>query len=192
MYIGRIASTLRGPTAAYYRNRKPMIYIIYNRDSRRDGTLISWDKQGRPLVIDQFSNGRRTGLRVLFRLRSNNDPTGRVALVQEWRAGKLSATHLVADDGTAQTIDPEETPPTETNEELIDCVAELDKFDETLSKNERELRKALTALYREHVRLVKAAKNAALQQQQALAAQARMQILNQLMSGIQAPGDWRR
>lgn len=168
-----------------------MVYVIYNRDSKRDNTLISWDEAGRPLVIDQFSRGRRNGLRVLFRLRSENDPTGEVGLVQVWRAGKLSATHLVADDGEAQTIDPEESLPIETNDELINSLAELDGFDDTLRDNERELRKALTALNREQIRMVKAAKTAARQQQQALATQARIQILNQLNSSIQTPSGWR-
>ena len=62
----------------------------------------------------------------------------------------------------------------------------------TLGKNDRELRNALTTLHREQIRLVKAAKTAPLRQQQPPAAQARLQILNQLLSGIQALGDWRR
>jgi hypothetical protein len=187
MFIGRIASTMRGPMVAYYRSGRPMIYVSYNRDSKRDGTLISWDKQGRPLVIDQFTRGRRNGLRVLFRLRSENDPTGLVGLVQEWRVGKLSATHLVDDDGEAQTIDPEETLPTETNDELVVCLAELNQFDETIRENERELRKALTALYREQIRLVKEARTGIPQQQ----VQSPQAILDQLRSKIQAPGGGR-
>lgn len=178
---------MRGPMVAYYRSGRPMIYVSYNRDSKRDGTLISWDKQGRPLVIDQFTRGRRNGLRVLFRLRSENDPTGLVGLVQEWRVGKLSATHLVDDDGEAQTIDPEETLPTETNDELVVCLAELNQFDETIRENERELRKALTALYREQIRLVKEARTGIPQQQ----VQSPQAILDQLRSKIQAPGGGR-
>ncbi|MBT6493327.1 MAG: hypothetical protein HOL01_02135 [Planctomycetaceae bacterium] len=191
MNIGRIASTMRGPMAAYYRNRRPMIYVSYNRDSKRDDTLISWDEAGRPLVVDQYSNGRRNGLRVLFRPRAENDPTGVVVLVQEWRAGKLTTTHVAAEDGTAETIAPADIPSTETNDQLIDRVAELDQFDETLGENEREIRKALTAFNREQIRMAKAAKTAARQQQQAMAVQARQQILQQLQSGIQAPGSWR-
>jgi hypothetical protein len=192
MNIGRIASTMRGPTAAYYRNHRPMIYVSYNRDSKRHDTLISWDEAGRPLVIDQYSNGRRNGLRVLFRPRSDNDPTGVVVLVQEWRARKLAATHIVAEDGTAETIAPADIPPSETNDQLIDRVAELDQFDETLHDNEKELRMALTALNREQIRMAKAAKTTARRQQQALAAQAQQRILQKLVSGIQAPGSWRR
>ena len=182
---------MRGPMAAYYRNRRPMIYVSYNRDSKRDDTLISWDEAGRPLVVDQYSNGRRNGLRVLFRPRAENDPTGVVVLVQEWRAGKLTTTHVAAEDGTAETIAPADIPSTETNDQLIDRVAELDQFDETLGENEREIRKALTAFNREQIRMAKAAKTAARQQQQAMAVQARQQILQQLQSGIQAPGSWR-
>ena len=97
--------------------------------------------------------------------------------MQEWRAGKLSATHLVADDGQAKTIDPEDILPDETNDQLIDGLAELDAFDKMLRENEKKLKEAVSALNK--------VANPSRRQPQVQSTQA---ILNQLRSGIQVPG----
>lgn len=200
MFISRINGVLRGPTIAYYRDGTPMFYATYDRDSRRDGTLISWDELGRPIVLDQFTAGKRDGLRVLFRSRGEKDPTGRVVLVQEWQRDGVVATHLVT-SGNAETgektltFDGGDVSADPDNDELADALAELDEFDRSLTENEVELRKALAELHRNEVKAAKAIeaaiKNSARKRARAAAVQARMQIVDRLRSSIQSPGDFR-
>lgn len=93
--ISRRGKTLDGPFASYGEDGK-LIALVNYRQGQRDGILMTWDPSHRPLVFAQYKRGKLDGLRCLFTACCESCKSGHLWLVQEWDAGELMRSHVVA------------------------------------------------------------------------------------------------
>lgn len=153
MLIGRQGTGLRGPTAVYYENGAPMVYLTYNRDAQRDQALFSWDETRRPLIFEQYESGKQHGFSCLFKACSEQCTEGHLWLVEEWRRGRLLKSHLVPDDGVPVTFEnltndlaAEYEGFDSQHEELAQARTQLRGFHATLDRNEQQLKQSIVRL----------------------------------------------
>lgn len=142
MLIGNTGGNLNGPTAAFYQDGSPMIYLDYVV-GQRTGTLFTWDEQNRPWVFMQFDSGKKDGYAVAFRACSDHCSEGHIWLVQEWEKGKLRKSHLASTDGTTHTFDHLERSEHVSNDEYAIAAEQISEFDRSLKTNEMSLKKAV-------------------------------------------------
>lgn len=185
LYISRINGTVRGPVAVFYADGSPMLYSSYDRDSRRDEPLLSWDEQGRLQFYQEFAKGKAHGLSCVFAPVEGDSKEVTLRLVQEWIRGKLKQSYFVTDDGKAIAYD--SANPLPQNLFVLAAAAEsrLTNFNDSLKDNEQELRKSVAAYYRNEVRFAKAVRSAAFQQAQAQAMSSQFRMLQGLQRSSQ-------
>ena len=141
LFVSRRGTKLFGPLAGRYDNGTPMIcatYVVGNRH----GSLLCWDEGGRPLVYEQYQNGKRQGLRCMFKSCSEACKEGHLWLAEEWVDGRRIASHLK----TAQGQESSEGVLNNQNADYLAAMKALTDFEGTLSKNEKQLKISVVQL----------------------------------------------
>ncbi|MFP6621216.1 MAG: hypothetical protein VB877_17870 [Pirellulaceae bacterium] len=141
LFVSRRGTKLFGPLAGRYDNGVPMIcatYVVGNRH----GSLLCWDEGGRPLVYEQYQNGKRQGLRCMFKSCSEVCKEGHLWLAEEWVDGRRIASHLK----TAQGQESSEGALNNKNTDYMAAMKALADFEGTLSKNEKQLKISVVQL----------------------------------------------
>lgn len=185
LYISRINGSVRGPVAVFYADGSPMVYASYDRDSRRDEPVLSWDEQGRLQFYQEFASGKAHGLSCVFAPIGEDSEEVTLRIIQEWARGKLKQSYYVTDDGKAIAYDNTNPLPQELYARAAAAQTRLTNFNDSLDDNERELRKSVAAYYRNEVRFNKAVRSAAFQQAQMQAMSTQFRMLQGLQRCVQ-------
>ena len=93
LVFSRRGEQLHGPLMSFHENGKRQSFIHYSF-GKRIATLVSWDPTGRPLVMEEYRNGRKDGVRAIFKSCGGDCTTAHLWVAEEWRQGKLLATHV--------------------------------------------------------------------------------------------------
>jgi hypothetical protein len=143
LVIAHRNSCLNGPTAAFYRDGPPMVYLNYSQ-GKRNGTLFAWDERYRPWVFAEYKSGKKHGISCVFRACSDQCQTNHVWLVQEWRLGRLHRSHLIDEYKAPHTIDHRNDNDSDPPAMFAAAADELESFESQLGKNEQRLRTSVT------------------------------------------------
>jgi S1-C subfamily serine protease len=122
---------LNGETIAQYENREPMVYVNY-LDGKRHGILKTWDEAGKPRLFAQYAAGRRLGFTCFF---DDDD----LALIAQYKNDELEYLQLM--DGTRPLQGFKSESEALRHPKPKALLAQLDKFEQALKKNEVEFRK---------------------------------------------------
>jgi thiol-disulfide isomerase/thioredoxin len=143
-------SNLHGPLASYGENGKALAYVQYQY-GRRAGTLLSWDDSGRPLTLEEYKGGRKDGLTCLFKSCGGQCMSGHLWLAQEWDEGKLTASHIVLQNGSIRTLrEPSSDEPQQDPETHLECgmaLREIQMFEDQLESDEQQIKEAVKSHY---------------------------------------------
>ena len=157
LFVARRGTKLFGPLAGRYENGAPMICLTYVV-GKRHGSLLCWDDGGRPLVYEQYQNGRRQGLRCMFKSCSEACKEGHLWLAEEWVDGRKVASHLKTGQG-------QESSAGILNDQNVDykaAISALAEFEGTLAKNEKQLKISMVRLHEYEKKLAQLARARAL------------------------------
>lgn len=119
------------------------------------------------MVYEQYSDGRRDGLRSLFKPCREGCSEGHLWLTQDWSHGQLKASHLVTESGAVESIQ-HAADSSASHPALQLAVDELDAFERQFTNSEKWLRQSLVALERHQQQLRHASQQASRQQLLAL------------------------
>jgi S1-C subfamily serine protease len=122
---------LNGETIAQYENREPMVYVNYV-DGKRHGILKTWDEAGQPRLFAQYLAGRRNGFTCFF---DDDD----LALIAQYKNDELEYLQLMDGSKALQGFKSESEALQHPKPKAL--LAQLDKFEQMLKKNEVEFRK---------------------------------------------------
>ena len=93
LVFSRRGEKLHGPLMSFHENGKRQSFIHYSF-GKRIATQVSWDASGRPLVMEEYRNGRKDGVRAIFKSCGGECTTAHLWVAEEWSQGKLLATHV--------------------------------------------------------------------------------------------------
>lgn len=94
IYLSRAAEKLDGMSVAFYEFGNPMTCASYE-DGKRDGSFCAWDDKDRPIYLLQYKADKKHGYFCIFRSCDAKCNHAHLWMVQEWKLGKLYATHYV-------------------------------------------------------------------------------------------------
>ncbi len=166
LLVGNTGGRLNGPTAAFYPDGTPMIYLDYVVGNRA-GTLFTWDDQRRPWVFAQYDSGKKDGYACAFRACGDECTDGHIWLIQEWENDKLRKSHLAEQDGDVVTYDHLESSDHLSNNEYAEAAAQINRFEKDLATNEIGLKKTISQYGRQVARARRAAARASMQRSMA-------------------------
>ena len=93
LVFSRRGEKLHGPLMSFHENGKRQSFVHYSF-GKRIATQVSWDALGRPLVLQEYRNGRKDGLQAIFKSCGDECATAHLWVAEEWRQGELLATHV--------------------------------------------------------------------------------------------------
>jgi hypothetical protein len=184
--VCRTGATLRGPTASFRDDGRPMTYVMYDRESQRHGAVLTWADNGRPLVFEQYDAGRRDGLRCLFKPCSENCPEGHLWLVEEWSRGELSESHLVDPQGAVRTYAASRTGALPRPDDLREAGQELDEFEKQFAVAEQQLRTTVAQVEQYQRQLEQYQRQMIAQARMAAILRQRQAVIAQIQSALTA------
>ena len=146
----RRGAVLHGLLATFTEDGAPIAHASYDKGNRTS-TLLTWDEAKRPLVFEQYAKEKLDGIRCLFRGCCDECSDGHPWLVQQWQGGKLQAAHLVLDSGNVRSFryqgDPNGQPYGGSTSELDAAMSALQKFQNQLSEDEKQLKLVASRSY---------------------------------------------
>ena len=152
----RRGAVLNGLFAAFTEDGAPVAHTSYDR-GKRSSTLFTWDDAKRPLVFEQYSDGKVDGIRCLFRGCCESCTGGHPWLIQQWEKGELRSAHLVRDNGNVQTFkylgDSDGIPYGGSTPELDAAMLALGKFQKRLTQDEKQMKLVASSLYEQDKQL---------------------------------------
>ncbi len=156
---------LHGPLMSFHENGKRQTFIQYSF-GKRIATLVMWDSAGRPVVMEEYRNGRKDGVRALFKSCGGECTTAHLWVAEEWRGGKLLATHVAVGgqrsvpNGFASSVKSVMTPAMEEEYRLAN--QDFSGYEERLSLDEEKLKTIVSEHYKQLKRQFHAQANARL------------------------------
>ena len=146
----RRGKVLNGLFATFAEDGAPIAHTSYKKGDRTS-TLLTWDEAHRPLVFEQYADGKLHGVRCLFRGCCDACTDGHVWLVQEWKNGVLDVAHLVLDDDRTKTFvyrgERNREPYGGSTPELEAAMMEIQKFEVRLARDEKKLKLLVAQSY---------------------------------------------
>jgi len=165
LVFSRRGEELHGPLMSFHENGKRQSFIHYSF-GKRIATQVMWDTSGRPLVMQEYRNGRKDGVRAIFKSCGGECTTAHLWVAEEWRQGKLLATHVGVggDEMVRNEINSSAnsgmTP--EVNTEYGLARQQFSDYDDRLSVDEAKLKQVVSDHYKQLRREFHAQANARL------------------------------
>ena len=165
LVFSRRGENLHGPLMSFHENGKRQSFIHYSF-GKRIATQVSWDASGRPLVMEEYRNGRKDGVRAIFRSCGGECTTAHLWVAEEWSQGKLLATHVglggneMVRNEKRSSASAEMTPEVDAEYRLASL--QFSDYDKRLVADEEKLKDAVRAHYKQMKREFHAQANARL------------------------------
>ncbi len=165
LVFSRRGEQLHGPLMSFHENGKRQSFIHYSF-GKRIATLVSWDPAGRPLVMEEYRNGRKDGVRAIFKSCGGECTTAHLWVAEEWRQGKLLARHVgmggseVERNEIQSIANASTTSPSEVEYRLAS--QQFSDYDERLAADEDKLKQAVSQYHKQLKRDFRAQANARL------------------------------
>jgi len=165
LVFSRRGEKLHGPLMSFHENGKRQSFIHYSF-GKRIATQVSWDATGRPLVMEEYRNGRKDGVRAIFKSCGGECTTAHLWVAEEWSQGKLLATHVglggndVVRTEKRSSANAEMTPEVDAEYRLASL--QLSDYDQRLVADEQKLKDAVRDHYKQMKREFHAQANARL------------------------------
>ena len=150
LIFSRRGKKLHGPLMSFHENGKRQTFIQYSY-GKRIATLVAWDTSGRPLVMEQYRNGRKHGVRCIFKSCGGACTTAHLWVAEEWNEGQLIATHveLTSDDFIRHQVNESANTVMEplALAEYTFANQELVEYEERLASEEEKLKEVVSQYY---------------------------------------------
>lgn len=141
---------LHGRVLGLYETGLTATIATYDNSSRH-GNLLTWTPTGQKSVFAQYARGKLHG--ILCRFKDDN-----LSLVQEYKAGQLASSHLVAGGEIVKNYVPADMP-AELDEEFAAAHTDLEAALASLAQNEAEFRKEVMKTEQQFRRLIASVKS---------------------------------